>query len=238
MEKSKVNSDTKEILRLFSLLRFPLICMVVLIHVLQNETYIEDLSPGIHELFYFIREAMLRSVVPIFFIISGYMMFMNVNNFDLVTYKKKLHRRLYSLLLPFVLWNLIALIEILVKHLPCFESVFPNLKVQLTLSFFIGSFWAVPEGSCPLLYPLWYVRDLMVMVLVSPIIYWFVKKLKYSFLIIGVILVFSGIETYPGFSFISVLYFSIGVYWALFFRNKIPPIKYLLPFFVLWLPVA
>lgn len=171
MEKSKVNSDTKEILRLFSLLRFPLICMVVLIHVLQNETYIEDLSPGIHELFYFIREAMLRSVVPIFFIISGYMMFMNINNFDLVTYKKKLHRRLYSLLLPFVLWNLIALIEILVKHLPCFESVFPNLKVQLTLSFFIGSFWAVPEGSCPLLYPLWYVRDLMVMVLVSPIIY-------------------------------------------------------------------
>lgn len=238
MSNREIKINSEGVVRLFTVLRFPLICMVVLIHVLQSETYIEDCSSWIHVSFYLIREAILRSVVPVFFVISGYMMFMNVNYFDLITYSKKLHRRIYSLLIPFVLWNLIALIELLIKHLPCFENYFPNLKVQLTLPFFIGTFWAVPEGTCPLLYPLWYVRDLIVMVLFSPIIYWLVKKLRYSFLIILVTLVFSGIKTYPGFSFSSVLFFSIGIYWTMFFHDKVPPTKSLLPFLILWLPMA
>ena len=122
-----------------------------------------------HESLYFFQEAIGRSAVPVFFVISGYMFFYKVENLTKDIYKSKLKRRVTSLLVPYLFWNSLALIEGCIKHLPALAGLFPNIGNQ-PIDFFycIKSFWCTPDGTCPIYYPFWYIRDLMVCALFTP----------------------------------------------------------------------
>lgn len=147
----------------FDFLRFPLICMVVLIHTLQGDTYKENMALWYGNVIYFFQEALSRSAVPVFFVISGYLFCYNMDRWDWTTYYGKLKKRVYTLLIPYLIWNSIALCETSIKHLPLLSSFFPNIyKQELNSMFLIGAYWTTPDGSCPILYPFWYIRDLMV----------------------------------------------------------------------------
>ena len=49
-----------------------------------------------------------RAAVPTFFLISGYYFFLNTR-FTLATYKDKLRKKIRTILLPYLLWNIIAI---------------------------------------------------------------------------------------------------------------------------------
>ena len=66
------------VIELFEILRFPLICMVVLIHTLQGDEKNVIMQSWYGNILYFIQEAICRSAVPVFFIISGYLFFHNI----------------------------------------------------------------------------------------------------------------------------------------------------------------
>ena len=115
------------------------------------------------EIFFTLFKRLCRSAVPVFFIISGYLFFQNITEFKKEAYSSKVKSRIRTLLIPYLLWNFIALTENLIKHLPVLSSVFPNIHKQIIdINFFIGAFWVMPNGGCPILYPFWYIRDLMV----------------------------------------------------------------------------
>ena len=155
------------VINLFEILRFPLICMVVLIHILQWDKKADIMQSWYSNVLYFFQEAICRSAVPVFFIISGYLFFQNITEFKKDIYSSKVKSRIRTLLIPYLLWNLIALIENLTRHLPMLSSVFPNSHKQIIdVYYFIGAFWAI-DGGCPILYPFWYIRDLMVLILIS-----------------------------------------------------------------------
>jgi surface polysaccharide O-acyltransferase-like enzyme len=99
------------------LLRFPLIFMVIFIHLSYTAVHLPDAdSPlfseqGILNLLYLLlSDGICRLAVPTFFIISGFLFFINVTDFTWEQYKYKIKRRFRSLVIPYFLWNLIAII--------------------------------------------------------------------------------------------------------------------------------
>ena len=80
-----------------SYLHFIMSVLVILIHSINNETRFEK--------FFSIDSGIGQFAVPLFFIISGFLFFRNIKSVnDAVA---KLKRRVYTLLIPYLLWNLI-----------------------------------------------------------------------------------------------------------------------------------
>lgn len=204
MDKMKLTSET------ISILRFPLTVGVVFIHF--------SLSRGlnIHGTFYglnnpnwfffvtnFISEVLSKLCVPSFFFISGFLFF-NKNYFDINLYIQKVRNRVQSLFIPFILWNIIAALFLLCKStIPFVSNYYPPIEIKFSLVRLFNTFFNNSNNSgllvypadfpppldiCPINIPLWYVRELMIMILLSPAIYWVSKKgSKLSIIIIGLL---------------------------------------------------
>lgn len=73
------------------------------------------------------------------------------------------------------------------------------------------------HNSGPVLLPFWYMRDLVMMVIISPIIYWFIKKAKIIFIILLLaIYVFDiRVSWMSGTFTFASLFFSLGSYFAI-----------------------
>lgn len=196
MKEDKLISET------ISLLRFPLTVFVVFIHYnmgvrgfsLHGVTYGLDAPEWFRCLTAFFSDVLPRTAVPLFYIISGYLFFRG-GSFDAGVYRRKLRTRASTLLVPYLLWNVIAVLVQFSHCLPFLSSVFPNaclMEVQLTplrlFRTFFDNYWnkgilftpendgMVSELPYPADVPLWYVRDLMLMMLLAPVIWWLVKR--------------------------------------------------------------
>jgi fucose 4-O-acetylase-like acetyltransferase len=196
MKEDKLISET------ISLLRFPLTVFVVFIHYnmgvrgfsLHGVTYGLDAPEWFRCLTAFFSDVLPRTAVPLFYIISGYLFFRG-GSFDAGVYRRKLRTRASTLLVPYLLWNVIAVLVQFSHCLPFLSSVFPNaclMEVQLTplrlFRTFFDNYWnkgilvtpendgMVSEFPYPADVPLWYVRDLMLMMLLAPVIWWLVKR--------------------------------------------------------------
>ena len=155
--------------------------------------------------------------VPIFYMISGYLFFINVTRWDKSTYAKKMQTRFKTLVIPYVCWNAFAIvlhifIACLIYHEPL--SYIPDF---LTRNGILMTFWNYASSGMPINQPLWFVRDLIVIVLLSPLLYLYLRKLHF----LGVILLFFlyMTDTWPaitGFSIFSIFFFSIGAYMGIF----------------------
>ena len=80
-----------------SYLHFIMSVLVILIHSINNETRFEK--------FFSIDSGIGQFAVPLFFIISGFLFFRNLRSVNDAAVK--LRRRVYTLLIPYLLWNLI-----------------------------------------------------------------------------------------------------------------------------------
>jgi hypothetical protein len=70
----------------------------------------------------------------------------------------------------------------------------------------------------PINTPLWFIRDLMVLVLLSPIIWWLIKRVKLGIVIfLGIIWFFSLGENYgfPGLCHQSLFFYPLGAYFGI-----------------------
>lgn len=206
------------------LLRFPLIFMVIFIHLSYTAVHLPDADfplfseQGILNLLYLLSsDGICRLAVPTFFIISGFLFFINVTDFTWEQYKYKIKRRFRSLVIPYFLWNLIAIIlSIVVLALLPSISLENVYSIPKLLSNGWHLFYNANGGNYPIDYPLWFVRDLIVVSLLSPVIYWYVKKLGIFGLII--ILVAGATNMWislPGFGISAFFYFSVGAYFAI-----------------------
>lgn len=218
-------------------IRFPMILGIVLIHCYLNKDSSFEATVGnqswVANLCYLLSNVICRICVPLFFAISGYLFFLNINKFDLNTYTAKLRRRVNTLLLPYLLWNLIGFLLILLYRTPPLRAFWPGLsKLNIDFNYFIDCFWRqglinysfFDNGGMPIDYPLWFIRNLIILCLLSPLIYIAVRK---SWLpLIGLIICWIG-GWWPqidGFSITGVLFFTLGATLSL---HKINPVQYL-----------
>lgn len=171
----------------------------------------------------FVRSVICGVAVPAFFCISGYLFFKNLDKWDWSVYGQKVRRRASTLLLPYLLWNTLsfALVtsarlrhgggildaadEVGYLHIFWDSNQYPSKTVGL-----LGQM--LPEVY-PLLEPLWYLRDLMVMVILSPVFYYLITKggrLFAAVLIIGYI--FTTANIYPIMSGSAWMFYGLGAY--------------------------
>ncbi len=194
------------------LLRFPLAVVVLAIHTFSTEgfkihgtTISFENMPVLLEVNHFIDGFLRGQSVPIYFFISGFVFFLGIE-LTKEKYIQKLKNRLKTLLIPYIIWNIVAVLLVLPRFLPCFSSLFPNIhKIQLDFSFpaILETFWNAKEGIFiqpptvddvvsnniyPQDVPLWFVRDLMIVVLCTPLLYWLLQRTRhYLVLVLGVL---------------------------------------------------
>lgn len=208
-------------------LRFPLTVGVVFAHSYIGHMSIHgvDYSVRSHSLADFIMiffsQVYGRITVPLFFFISGYLFFYKTN-FNKQIYKKKLNRRFKSIIIPYLIWNFIGFLILLTEVHPAFIHFFPGFSdLHIDITTFISCFWNVhltPTDNIhcvPINFPLWYIRDLIILVLFTPLIYWLVKHKGFIFLsILSIIWFFNLAEIIglPKASHDSLFFFPIGAY--------------------------
>ena len=146
--------------------------------------------------------------VPIFLLISGYLFFRE-GSYELTKelWISKFKKRIFSLLVPYLLWNFIGYIIYAIKIGFDFEDLF-------------HSFWVIDipgrSGSSPIDGPLWYVRNLMIMVVISPIISYMMKYTKWYLILIMTILWIIQIPPFNKGIGIAFYFFSLGGYLRMF----------------------
>lgn len=206
-------------------LRFPLCVAIVMVHSnisIYNEFAAQNPIVNIFSDFFIIK--ICFSAVALFFFISGYLFF-HEGKFNRDIFKKKMHNRIYSLLIPYILWNAICLATIffLQQLIPNFNLLVHKQISDFSISDFFIAFWNLQEISGissdqmgPLVGQFWFIQCLLVYSLLTPIIYFFIKQLGILFIIILVILSMSGyIPNVPGFKIVYLYYFCLGAYFSL-----------------------
>ena len=184
-------------------LRLPLIVLVTYAHSYSGEV-------AGHWLRLLAGQTLSKLAVPVFFLMSGYLFFRHLETWDWGVYRQKLRRRLMTLLLPYVAWNLLMAVKLGTFDWRMFWVYWPTCGMQTD---WLGQAnWMTAPANLPL----WFLRDLMVMTLVAPIIYKVFSQRRWRRpLIVAIVLVYlSGIGAFavPGLSMYAVCFFSLGAY--------------------------
>lgn len=187
--------------RTFDWLRFPLALLVVYLHIAPNLTILQS-TFGMGSPYFWTANIVYNIsnlAVPSFFLMSGYLMAFNMTSFSFGVYFNKLKRRGLTLFMPYIIWNLLCLAYMYVTRQ---ITEFPGWSTV-----FIG----------PLNFPLWFIRNLIILNLLYPIIWLMVRYYKWTFFIIVVLtyllipIAQNAIYIHP-YTLTSFVYFYLGVY--------------------------
>ena len=187
------------------IMRFPLAIMIVAIHTYFNEslnlrgTEISFSGEWAHRLIKLCSVYLTDCAVPMFFVISGYLYFLNTPTITRDIYIDKTKKKLISIMIPFILWSVVSI------------CVSPSNFINATLTEKIVGFWSRPWNG-----PLWFLRDLFVLMLFSPIIEKFLRRIGYWPIILFILIQKLNFTVLlPGFSARAFIFFSFGAWLAI-----------------------
>lgn len=213
-------------------LRFPLIVGVVFIHCryfapdatpFMNIDYSNISAIDVGTIISSIFSIFIPNVaVPIFFMISGYFFFNKVTHWESSIYQDKLKSRTKTLLIPYLLWNTVALLTLIFLDFlipqPQIVGVYTNVFDYLR-----GYF--VHTGFTPYLQPMWFIRDLIILCIASPVLYYLLKKFHYYilFVFLALNLLFYYLSLHPIYMIIGpcLFYFSLGAFFSISNKNMV-----------------
>lgn len=203
--------------RYITALRFPLALLVVLIHTYNSDwrRLTDGAFPMVAD---FLSHVVPSFAVSLFFAVSGYLFFLRVRSFTPAVYAEKLRRRALTLLLPYVVWNFCAFCLYAAQDMAGGQSFALPLSPDLLwgcreLSAASVGIAGLPVGavSAPVLLPLWFVRDLMLAVLLSPLVWWLLRRLGAVVpLLLGVACHLDLWPNFCGVSLSGLFFFSLG----------------------------
>lgn len=195
---------------------FLLMVMVVFLHSYNLEisfsseirVKIQGYNSFIQDL---ISQGITRIAVPLFFAISGYLFFINIKNGSFTEFQLKFRKRLKSLVLPYLFWSICGILLFLIlQSVPISKPFFTN---QLIHDYSIPKVISTVFIN-PIPHQLWFVRDLMVLVCLSPILYWLIKYIRYFVILIFLSTWICNLN-YLIFSNEALLFFAVGAYLGL-----------------------
>lgn len=196
-------------------LRFPMIVLVTFAHSYGRVDDGYSLLFSDFDTYQFLKllvsQTLVKVAVPVFFIISGYLFFANVNEWNLTVYKQKMLRRAKTLLLPYLIWNLLMAIKLKTFSWSMFWAYISKAGMQMD--------WLGCKNwmTAPANMPLWFLRDLMVVSLLTPIIYVVLRRWGRVVIPLLTLIYLSGIGAFavPGLSMYAVYFFSLGAFLAI-----------------------
>lgn len=167
-----------------SSIRFPLIVLVVFVHLKGEVCPVTIGSNGSFWIFFteMISHNLGAIAVPSFFVISGYLYFLGLDGDLTWTWTfGKWKKRVKSLLVPYLFWNLFVILAIIVKSNLFSLFGFAEDELMEYVRQMDVKDWLL---TGPADFPLWYLRDLIVMVIISPLIYYLIKYFKLTTVIL------------------------------------------------------
>ncbi len=208
----------------FRQLRFPMIVLVTFAHSYGGVE--EDFSLLMSDwstyefLKLLISQTLVKVAMPVFFIMSGYLFFANVDVWNFKVYKTKIWRRIKTLLIPYLIWNLLMAIKLKTFSWSMFWVYWKPAGVQID--------WFGQEQlmTAPANMPLWFLRDLMVVSLLTPIIYIILRKLGLWLMGLLTVLYLSGIYAFiPGLSAYAIYFFTFGAFLSIHKMDLVASLK-------------
>ena len=208
----RLNSELSERILI---LRFPLMLGVVFIHA-----YDPSIGRGVglqYEgwaglVITYISVGIAAVSVPLFFLISGYLFFYGFTATP-AGFCSKILKRGRSLLIPLVFWNVLCIVIFgIAQAIPATRQYSSGRSAPIatfTLFDYVNAIIGVNRE--PIAYQFWFVRDLMLLMLLSPLVYFLLKKVPWLFL--SAVAIWWSLDTVwsmPVLSRESILFFSIG----------------------------
>ncbi len=147
----------------------------------------------------------LNFEVPVFFLISGYLI-CTQSHVTFSSYRYKLKRRLVSLGIPYIVFIAYGFfIEYIQYRL---HGSYPHYNAQAVLEYFTG----VPDVF-PINVPLWFMRDLIILCLIYPLVHVLLKTTRGLALILISVpyLLFFKTDSYAHL-LVGPVFFSLGYY--------------------------
>lgn len=163
----------KQLSHSISCVRFPLVVAILLLHAytaapsLGHGTYFRVLYP--FALWFG------ETGVPAYFFISGLLMF-----YSKKTYSQQLKSRFRSLFIPYMLWNGLFLFAYIVAWKIGFNMEINNKSLaDYNVIDYLRAFWDRGDwangNSMPVLTPMWYIRNLMIVYIISPLVFYVIR---------------------------------------------------------------
>ncbi len=217
-----MSSVSLNLSKIITFLRLPLIVGVVAVHanlcaLIAVWTGIAPEFPlWLDTIFNHMSDILFPDIVALLFVISGYLFFRNCDNADCSFFVDKLKRRVHTLLIPYIAWNTLAMLLFFVKSGAWLGRL--AVKESGVMGFWecLAGYWELPS-NVPYNGPLWYVRNLMVVCLLSPILYFMLRhRWGMITLLVFALSVAFGLNTgIPGLDIYSIFYFSLGAWLSL-----------------------
>ena len=205
-------------------MRFPLIYLVVIAHMVSFDTPRVTLSWNSDDIYTFISEMishnLARVSVRCYFLISGYYLFRKLADWNISVYAGQLKKKVGTLMLPYVLWNLILLAAIFGKYYLFLQLGFRTTHNEAEYAMIRDHSWYDLFWGMPVNFPLWYMRDLICMTLLAPLFYgWFSYLKGYGLLLLTIFYLTVHHTGIPGFSSTALMFFGAGAYFAMHKQN-------------------
>lgn len=160
-----------------AMLRFLMIFGVVVLH---TPPYVPIAEVGANSFEWFVaffQHALFRATVPVLTFISGYLLFRSgIDRQPLVLLKKKSR----SILLPFLFFNLsVLLVLVVLRELLGINA--GNAKLESTQDWLDAAFGL---AASPINYPLNFLRDLLALFIVAPLLGWLLRRAAWAGLLL------------------------------------------------------
>jgi len=226
---NKLSTETSN---LISWLRFPLVMMVLFVHVHPMDVPVNvgmqhlDGASWSNILYtcWSIGSNILSNVsVPTFFLISAYLFFHGMNEWSWSLYLQKLKRRAKTLLLPYLFFNLF--IELAYRlgwsvnfapnptPTPLFSSLWDSTTYCLGMTNWLEF---DIQLDFPNDVPLWFMRDLMCMMISAPLFHYLLRRFSFFPLVLAGSLFVIGFGCQaPGWSTQAIFFFGFGAWLAI-----------------------
>jgi len=238
-----------------SIVSFVLVIMVLYVHSIYNEAEYFRLANIVKCV---VSRLCYRVINPTFFTISGLLFYKGIN--DVTDCFPKIKKRIRTVIVPFILWNAIAIIEFLIlSQFPIIKD-FLNGDMMANFQTLIGGlnyFFLEPAA-----FHLWFLRDLIAYIFLSPLLYFFIKRFRWwffgimliatpplmilfeffrfdiaFFILGGTIAIHSNLESVHNFLsrpivvIAAFFYFSLSLIWDFYFPKEFMGQEYLSIFF-------
>lgn len=141
--------------------------------------------------------------------------------------EEKTKKRIRTLLIPYIIWNVIPILfnisfiigGAIIHNKPTYE-----LSDNIMLIFSLHNYWDINRDGnliAPQNFPLWFLRDLIVQVIISPLLFVFIKYTKNMGVLLFLLYYFFGFNfiSVPGINIYAMTFFIFGAYFALERKN-------------------
>lgn len=226
-----IETMNKTLSQSFDYLRFPLIIGVIWIHsspslvTMNGNSYGTEGQQTYEIIAYFFSNVLARIAVPLFFLMSGYLYFRG-RTFTRELYRHNTVARIKSLAIPYLIWNALWILLLFTAQSSSYTRHFFSGAHRMIRDYdfpgFLRLFWDGYD-KMPIAYPFWFIRDLFTVCLLSPLIYWMVRYLRFpAILALFLLWLCSGRYdqgTIPALT--AVFFFSAGAYLSYGERFKV-----------------